>query len=225
MITLAIELSSAQASLALLSDGQVLAGDTWNDRDVPDQELFRRLPPILAAAGVSIGSVDLFAAGRGPGSYSGLRIAVTAAQALALPSGKPFFTVSSGEALAQEIADRERASAVAVVGDARRGTLWIGVFEARGSEFATEKPWSVVRAEDLASVLPEGCVAVTPDWDRLSSVIQAHPAPRARWIAGNSCPKALWVGRIAAERFHAGAASEPPTPIYMHPAVAKAPAG
>ena len=220
MITLALELSSAQGSLALLSDEHVVAEEQWNEKNAHAQEFFRRLPGLMSRARQRIEDVDCFAAGRGPGSYSGLRSAVTAAQALALPGGKPVFTVSSGEALAREIADREHASAVAVIGDARRGTLWMGVFGLVGQELTALKPWAVIRSEELPTALPDGVVVATPDWSRLTAVIEACPGPRVRWIPGDSYPTATWVGRVAVERIRKGTASEPLTPIYMHPAVA-----
>ena len=131
MIALALELSSRHGSVALLSGHEVLAEETWDEKDFRGQHVFRVLPGMLRNASVTLEAIDLFAVGRGPGSYSGMRVAITAAQSFALPGRKTVYTVSSGEALAQEIADRETVSSIAIVGDARRGTVWFGLFEVR----------------------------------------------------------------------------------------------
>lgn len=221
MIALALESSSLRGSAALFSDDRLLVEESWNEKEVRPQYVFEALPRLLAKASVKIEEVDRFIAGRGPGAYSGLRVALTAAQALALPGGKPVFAVSSGEALALESAKREDAPVVAVTGDARRGTLWLGVFEVRDGEARTLKPWAAPAVSDLPALLPPGCVLVSPDATRLSPALAELRLSHVRWVPEDRCPTAEYVGRCGLERMRKGMPSEPLSPIYMHPAVGK----
>lgn len=222
MILLAIEQSSARGSIALLDDHRVLAEASWNEREAPGLYLFRAIEALLKDTSLGLDAVETFAAGRGPGSYTGLRMAVTAAQAFALPRGKTAYTVGSGDALALETAGAEGVARVAVVGDARRDTLWLGAFEVANGLARPLLPWTLVRPGELGRHLPEGAVLVSPQWARLGPALQEHTGG-ARCIAEDRYPSARAVGRLACARRARGLASDPMTPIYMHPAVAKAP--
>ena len=88
MLILAIEQSSVQASVALLDNAHVLAAERWHSEWNRTQNVFEILPSLLKNASVRAEDIDLFAAGTGPGSFSGSRVAVSAVQALALPGEK-----------------------------------------------------------------------------------------------------------------------------------------
>ena len=103
MKVLALEFSTETASLALLDGGAVVAARSVDAGQRRSQGLFDAAAALLAGAGWTFAGVDAFAVGRGPGSYTGLRVSVTAANGWALPAQKPVWTMSSGEALAAEI--------------------------------------------------------------------------------------------------------------------------
>ena len=219
MLTLAMELSTDQGSLAILKDREVIAEQAWLEKNVRHQHLFKALPELLNRVGVRIEEIDLFAAGRGPGNYSGLRVAITTAQALALPGKKKVFTVSSGEALAAEIlADRSPPS-LAIIGDARRDSLWYAFFEKQDDGVLQNQPWSLVRLEDLGRVLPSGCLAASPHFEQLQNVLPWPGLSHVDWIRDNRYPTAHRVGQRALHKLELGLPSEELTPIYMHPAV------
>jgi len=162
------------------------------------QMIFDAVTDLLAGAGTSLGEVEAFAVGRGPGSYTGLRVSLTAANGWALPAGKTVWTVSSGAALAAEIlATQPDRSSVVVWGDARRGQLWAGRFE-RGDQ---------------------GPPHQTEDWQLLPMASQESAWPEAYWVEPDQRPQAEWVGRL----FLAGGDSEELQPVYLNPAVAIAP--
>jgi len=108
MITLAIETSSHQGSVALLRDGEVLFNEICGTGRSHSSLLFGTLERAL-----SLGKPDRIVVGLGPGSYAGVRIALSAATGLALATGAELVGGCSSAALA----DGE----YAVVGDARRG--------------------------------------------------------------------------------------------------------
>jgi len=218
MITLALELSSRHGSAALLSGRELLLEETWNEKDVRGQHVFKVLPPMLRNASIAMEAIDVFAVGRGPGSYSGMRVAITAAQTFALPGQKTVFTVSSGEALAQEVAEAEITSRVAVVGDARRNTVWFGVFEKAGQDLSQIKPWTVCEPEKLLAELPADTLIVSPDWHKLLPFLKAL---NLQCVEKDVFPKARIVGQLALRKLERGQPSEALVPIYTQPAVAK----
>lgn len=215
MITLALEMSSARNDIAILRGATIVARRAWNAREFHHTRLFDLLPELFAEADVTAAHIELFAVGRGPGSFSGLRIALTAAQALAMPGGQPVIAVSSGEALAREIAGTTEAEKIAVIGDARRDTIWLGVFDGQTGTPAQPAPWKVLPLPELATALPAGVKIVSPDWQRLASRWPKNlAAPTA-----DLHPSAELVARLALERNIRGLASDPLVPIYLHPAV------
>ena len=198
MKILALEFSTEAASLALLDGGAVVASLAVDAGQRRSQGLFDAAADLLAGAGWTFGDVGAFAAGRGPGSYTGLRVSLTAANGWALPENKPVWTVSSGAALAAELcAERPEIASVVAWGDARRGMIWAGRFE-----------------RDARHVVRQ-----TGEWRLLPAAARGKEWPEALWAEAGRAPKAEWVGRL----FFAGGASEERQPIYLHPAVVAAP--
>ena len=218
MIALALELSSRHGSAALISGHEILAEETWDEKDFRGQHVFRILPILFQNTSLSLDAVDVFAVGRGPGSYSGMRVAITASQAFALPGRKTVYTVSSGEALAQEIVNSGINSPVAIVGDARRGTVWFGIFQIGDQVLVQAKPWTVIVPDQLAAELPPGTLIVSPDWHKLSPVLKR---PGLQCLEQDRFPTAGIVGRLALRKLELGLPSEALVPIYTQPAVAK----
>jgi tRNA threonylcarbamoyl adenosine modification protein YeaZ len=219
MLVLSIEMSSAENDVALLRDGAVTARRTWAALMFHHTRLFALLREVLAEAGVTPEQIELFAVGRGPGSFSGTRIALTAAQAFAMPGGRPVVAVSSGTALARTVAAAGGAAPIAVIGDARRDTIWLGVFDGKTGTPAQPAPWITLPLAQLAAVLPAGTQIVSPDWTRLAPHWPAQlPQPIAQY------PTAAAVAQLALEQHAGRAAPEPLLPIYLHPAVATPPA-
>ncbi|GAB2714296.1 tRNA (adenosine(37)-N6)-threonylcarbamoyltransferase complex dimerization subunit type 1 TsaB [Halomonas garicola] len=124
---LAMDASSGACSAALLRrDG---AGERCLARfALTPREHTRRLLPmvdeVLAEAELSPSQLDAVAFGRGPGSFTGLRIAAGAAQGLAFGLERPLLGVSTLEALALQAHERFGASRVATLIDARMGEVY-----------------------------------------------------------------------------------------------------
>ena len=219
MNILALELSSRQGSLAVLSKDILLAECELSEEVRRGSGLFRLLPDLCARAGVGLEALDLLVPGRGPGAYTGLRLALTVAQVVALPGRRTVYPVSSGEALAWEIAQERSARLVAVLDDARRGKLWMGLFEQSPEGMQCRLPWTLATPDEVARLVPDGVVLVSPNWNNLSARPEFAPIQQANWIEEDRPPRARWVGALAWSRFSANVPPEPPTPIYMHPAV------
>jgi len=203
MITLGIELSSRQGSVALLKDGALLAEKTWIGERVRHNTIFQTLETMLSEAGVSYSDISLYAVGRGPGSFSGMRMAFAVAQALALPNKTEVRAVSSGAALALAAA-REGVKEICVVGDARRGQFWCGFFQTlENGAVKLSNEWKLIPYDEL--VVPQGTLIVSPEAERLTERFPNIGTPRF--------PLASDVAQLALTQ------SEPLEPLYMHPPV------
>ncbi len=217
MLILAIEQSTERGSLALLQDDDPLGEASWLDRRRHSQELFGQLKTLLGRASAALTQVDCLALGLGPGSYTGLRIAVAAALGLALPDRRRVYGVSSAEALAGETLAGLAAESALVIGDARRGQLWARAYALRDGLCAATTPW-LLSPPDVPAEAP-AAVWITPDWERIGPRLLAQAPAACRLIRERRSPSALAVGRAAFSRIRAGIPSETLAPIYPHPAV------
>jgi len=227
MAILALEQSTPAASVVLLRDGVVIAAHDWHEARKRDQNLFAALPRLLATGGVGIEAIDRIAVGLGPGSFSGVRIAIAAACALALPDRRPIAGIGSAAALARGTMRETGDSHVAVVGDARRQRLWLAAYrlQPETGTMEPEIPLSLLPSEELTQRLPGECHVVTSEWNRLED--QLAPLSDRHWtvIPESRYPTATDVAQLAAQLSEDELVSplDPPDPLYLHPAVFVAP--
>jgi tRNA threonylcarbamoyladenosine biosynthesis protein TsaB len=128
---LAFETSSRIGSVAL----ETPAGLTVRELGIPREQTERLLgstDELLAAAGIGLKSLDGIAFGRGPGSFTGLRVSAAVAQGLAAASGVPLLPVSSLLALAERAWQEARCARALVCVDAHMGEVYSCVAERRG---------------------------------------------------------------------------------------------
>lgn len=129
--------------------------------DVPRAALTHLMPGVvrlLDACDVRIRDVEAVVVGRGPGSFTGVRIGVAAAKGLAHGLGVPLWGIGTLDAVAERFRGRE--GLVAVIGDAMRGEVYPALF--RCSSGAVERLWadSVAKPElaagEIASAVGSG---------------------------------------------------------------------
>lgn len=127
MKLLAFDTSTDACTCALVVDGDVLCDHRIIPRQHAD-ELLGMIQDLLASAECSLHALDAVAFGRGPGAFTGLRIAAGVAQGLCFGSDVPGVPVSTLQTLAQG-AYRERGVTSAIAGfDARIGDVYIGAY-------------------------------------------------------------------------------------------------
>ena len=148
-LILAFDTSTLRAALALLRGEEVLVE---GERLVTthSERLLVAIDDLLRAAGVALDRVDAIACGKGPGSFTGLRIGMSTAKALAWATGKPLVCVSSLAALAQNVAQlRPRPGLVVPCIDARRGEVFAGFLGVAGEL----EPEIVLEPQELSARL------------------------------------------------------------------------
>ena len=209
MLILSIDQSTETGSAAILDDQRLVAERHWAETRFLRQQLFPNLKAMLNEAGLEPGAIQLYVVGVGPGSYSGLRVA--------LPGKTPVYGITSAETLAWQAAEAARAARVLIVGDARRDQWWTRCFRRLDAYMRPVGDWDLVHPRAFQVGAAEA--VATPDWARIGALLQAAVPSAATLIARAFLPDAATLGRLAIARMAQGVASEPLTPIYLHPAV------
>jgi tRNA threonylcarbamoyladenosine biosynthesis protein TsaB len=127
MRLLGIETSSSVGSVALAIDGHVAAREMATPREQTEQ-LLALVDALVRDAGISLRDLDAIVFGRGPGSFTGLRVAVAVVQGLAVVSGVPLVAVSSLRCIAQRAAREHGCERALVCVDAHMGEVYFGEF-------------------------------------------------------------------------------------------------
>ena len=134
MRILAIDTTSGACSAALYQDGTVCERFFRAERD-HTRRLLPMVDEVLAEGGVHLSQLDALAVSRGPGSFTGLRIAISCAQGLAFAADLPVVPVSSLAALAAGAVRNHphwRGAPVLSVLDARMQEVYWGVYHSDG---------------------------------------------------------------------------------------------
>lgn len=235
MNILAFDTVTESLSIAIVGDnhceGQQLRPGVGHSR-----MLLSEIDALLERCNLRLSEIDLIGVGIGPGAFTGVRIGVAAAQAIAYAAGKPVIGVSSLAAmvpvdnLGAMTAAVESAKVMAVI-DARMGEVYAGFFDVSldGSGAAViqqNSPEQVVAVADLR--LPPthehgyALVVATPD-NTATSLMEALTVTRPMTTWHDIYPSASLVAQLARERYLSGDAGDPMTlvPSYVRNQVAK----
>ena len=148
MTLLAIDTSSAYASIALFDGRAVIAEETWLAQRRHDDRLFPSIEALLAQSGMPLSSLRLIAVAIGPGSFTGVRVGIAAAQGIARGSGAACVGVETLDVIAHPFAALGRR--VCAIVPAGRGEHYAGMYRARHGSFERTTPILVGTVSDLA---------------------------------------------------------------------------
>jgi tRNA threonylcarbamoyladenosine biosynthesis protein TsaB len=130
---LALDTATEACSVALLHEGRVLS----RYEVIPRLHAQRVLPMVrelLAEAGIALSALDVIAFGRGPGAFTGVRIAVGVVQGLAFALERPVLPISNLAVMAQRANREHGAAQVASAIDARMDELYWGCYRLDAGE-------------------------------------------------------------------------------------------
>lgn len=219
MYRLAIEMSTAAGSLALARDGKLHGERNWQQQERPHQILFGMLPDFLRVAGLDAADIGHYVIGVGPGSFSGIRVALAAANGLALPSKVRVNGLSSAATLAwAALRAKSEPAEIAIIGDARRNRCWVAHYRRSSDGLETLAEPALHPLEALDAVLPKRIRVLSPDWGRLQTVLDAL-ALDVDLVRDVCTPTATAMVELAEQYARRQLPLHPPQPIYLHPPV------
>lgn len=179
MKILSIDTTSERGSIALTEGERVIEEVALDSPDGYAHVLFDEIRNLLTRHRVTLDDVDGFACASGPGTFTGVRVGLTAAKGLAEAASRKVVAVSNLKALASFGAAALRAPFL----DARRGEIYGAVYDASLNLIHEEV---VANYDAWAAALPAGAERI-----------------------GQTGPLAAAVGRIAAREFAAGRGLDP----------------
>lgn len=153
MKILAIDTSAVCASVAVTENGKVLAESSVNTGLTHSRTLMPMIDGMLKNSEISLDEIDFFACSVGPGSFTGVRIGVAAIKGLCDGTGKKCMPVSTLEALAYNLIDRD-CIAVSVM-DARCQQVYCGIFRNENGQVTRLTQDDALKIDDLGHKLKE----------------------------------------------------------------------
>ena len=178
MKLLALESTAKAASCAVLRDGEVLASSWQATGLTHSRTLLPMAEDMLKNSELSLADMDALAVAAGPGSFTGIRIGVSAAKGLAFAASIPAVGVSTLAAMARNAAFADGLVVCAM--DARRNQVYNALFEARDGR--------------LTRLTPDRAVGL----DELSEELRGDPRPKiVVGDGGGLCAEALTAAGVA----------------------------
>lgn len=220
---LALDTATEACSCALWLDGEMIT----RFEVAPQKHTQLILPMIdglLADAGVDRHSLDAIAFGRGPGSFTGVRIAVAMAQGIAFSLDKPVVPVSTLQALALAGVRQYGADKIIALMDARMGEVYHAEFvvDSNGEPVMQGKE-SVIKPELVPVPEADGWVSLGSGWiahgDALTGALAGHVSA----MYAEHWPDARYMVELAAMAFDRGEVvlAEQALPVYLRNKVAE----
>ncbi|MDQ3229177.1 MAG: tRNA (adenosine(37)-N6)-threonylcarbamoyltransferase complex dimerization subunit type 1 TsaB [Pseudomonadota bacterium] len=220
MKILALETATEACSVALWIDGDVRERFAI----APRQHAELALPwadALLAEAGIVRAQLDAIAVGRGPGAFTGVRLAIALAQGIALALDKPVVPVSTLAVLAASLPQDKEHILAAI--DARMGEIYFGAFARKGDDMIALSHEAVIRPE-LAAV-PDNAGAwfgAGTGFAAADGALQHHLQAHLAFVDATALPHAANLARLAAHAFARGEVvpAERAEPAYLRDNVA-----
>ena len=217
MKILALETATEACSAAVWHDGQVVERFELGRRH--SERILSMVDEVLVESGYSLRQMDALAFGRGPGSFTGLRIGAGVAQGLAFGADLPVVPVSTLAALAQG----QSTSRVMAALDARMGQVYWGLCVNTGNGMKLVEPERVSAPGDI--VLPGDVtwIGVGSGWDEYAAALLARLGPSIRAWQAQIWPRASHVAELGAHGVASGGtvAAQEALPLYVRDDVAQ----
>lgn len=232
---LALETSTEACSVALSIDGDVrerfeLAPRKHAERVLP------MIDELLAEAGIGKRQLDAIAVARGPGAFTGVRLALAVAQGIAVALGLPLLPISSLAALAQTAVDTLQTDGGAqpptslslddcrwlALADARMGEIYTGAFIAREGRVVADGVEAVLPVAAIDAPSDRPLVLIGNGYAAHRAALDGHFGARAVLRLPEILPHAAAMIRLAERDWHVGVRVDPALvePTYLRDKVA-----
>jgi len=219
MRVLALDTATQACSAALLTEGAAITRELLTERGHAEH-ILSMVDAVLAEAGIALAVVDALAFGRGPGAFTGVRLAASVAQGLAFAAQLPVVPVSDLRAVAQRAFDAESSpDHVLVCQDARMREVYWACFDRGDGGLATHVGPEHVSAAGAIG-LPEswrGRIAGVGQGFRVYPELRISLKSSLASVQDEFLPHALEIARLAWPEVLAGRTvrAEEALPVYV----------
>lgn len=216
MNILALDTASTTCSVAALVNGEIVAERVDASGETHSRHLMTLVDAVVVASIGHVGGFDGFAVTRGPGSFTGLRIGISAVKGLAVAAGKPVVGISSLKTLAAQVG--EVPALICPLLDARRNEVYCAGFRRVDGRLERVRPESALAPEAAVDGIDEDCLLIGDGVlryrERLLGVLGSSAA-----VADDDCHsiRASVLARLAIDAFADGRGMEPAAlvPTYI----------
>lgn len=226
MNILALETSTEYLSLAVLRGDAVFARHIHAGQRHAEM-VFEEIRGIVAEAGLQLADLNAIAFGRGPGSFTGVRVCCGVTQGLAFSLGIPVKGVVTLEAVAEETYIACGATKVIAFLDARMGEVYHAAYtrsagNADGAGWAMVMEPGVYRPEDVPDIAGEGWVAAGSGFAAYGDILIPRYSANTNMTHPEMLPTARAVLALARPALEAGQGEAPAEalPLYVRDKVA-----
>lgn len=220
LLILALETAGGCGSVALTEGdrrtGRLLAEYSLFPRSSHSRQLLGLVQAMLRACALDWDAIAAVAVSRGPGSFTGLRIGMAAAQGLALAADRPLVAVPTLDALAAQLPPlREPVYALL---DARKNQVYAARYNTARQDGAGMPlrlgPYRACSCAALLAEVAEPVVCIGPGLSACGPELYEHPLVRSV-PAAQAHPRAAMIGFCAVDLLRCGAGITENTPLYV----------
>lgn len=220
MLVLAIETTGLSGSVALAEDARLLAERTLTQGQRSAQSLIPSIDELLRGAGRRVAEIGLIGVAIGPGSFTGLRVGVTAAKTLAYAIGAQTVGIDTLDALAAQAPAGTTDARLHAILDAQRQELFAATFAWRNDTWLRATDTAIVSVTTWLETLKSGDLAIGPTAARLSAKL-----PGGVHVVDDELnqPQAATIARLAFQDFQRGRMDDfwKLAPAYYRPSAAE----
>lgn len=153
MRILGIDTATSCGGIGLIDDDAVVAEYAFSREETPSARLVPAIQALLKEAGITVNEIDGMAVSLGPGSFTGLRVGLSAVKGLALATEKPVAGVPTLDALATQLPPTT--SQICPLVDARKDEVYTALYEQGGNGNVEQlTPYQVLSPSRLLEELP-----------------------------------------------------------------------
>lgn len=211
MKILSIDTSSNLCSVSLLEDSQTIEELLIDDNKTHSENLMPLIQNLFVKSNVGLPNIDLIACNKGPGSFTGIRIGIATAKAIAEVANIPVIGISSLDCLAYNV--HNPTGVICSIIDANNNQVYCGIFDANYNLL------SEYMADDISNIISTLKQYTDITFVGTGSInykdILSNNFPSAKFSTNNNQHSAN-VGKCAFKKFKAGYTENADTVLPMY---------
>jgi tRNA threonylcarbamoyladenosine biosynthesis protein TsaB len=201
MISLSLDTSTARGEVAVLNGGRVLSCRSWERDRSHSESVTGQIEAALSEAGIEAKQLQAIGVGRGPGSFTGIRVAINAAKSFSFALGIPIYAFDTCEIVASGA--RRTDLPILTMFNAQKNQVFVSVFSAPNGaspqRLIPVQAWSLDR---LSAEITTPHLCLGDAYHDYESLLEPSILPLlVRDQTENDYPSAVVIGRMASREF------------------------